>query len=288
MSKKWISIMVITLLAFILVGIRIYPDLEMKLETGLKQETTHVNENHNKNTIKEGKERSFPFRTKEEEELAGHSPDKFKIVEKMYFSLSTIHHAYGAFQFRNSELDNMSYVEFYVDYDQKRSRESYKEIGKEAIKAEEILLKDSMLLRQKPLEKIYNRKPLEDRSTSVYANIVTNSEWYMLIYNNYSDWEFKEGEKFGLPVYLIKGNIKEDISESLMGPFTMIVSKETGALLDLKCYQQEDEPTLTVTVEDIKINEGLPEDVFHLDVSDGRELPNLEYNISDLTGYEGK
>jgi outer membrane lipoprotein-sorting protein len=286
--KNLLIIFFITILALILLGIKVYPNVISQLEKESNSNSLIEDNRKEKDLQKVTKADSFPFRTEEEEELASHNPNKFQIVKRMYNSLDTIHNAYGSFQYRSSEMDNMSHVKFYVDYDQKLGRESFKEMKGKVIKSEEVLIKDSILLRQKPTEKIYNRKPLENRRTSIYSTIVTNSEWYILIYNNYQDWEFKEGEKFGLPVYLIEGNIREATSEELAGPFTMVVSKETGALLDLKCYQKGDKSTLTVTVEEIKINEGVSEEVFYLDINSDRELPNLEYNISDLNNYQKK
>jgi len=106
---------------------------------------------------------------------------------------------------------------------------------------------------------------------------IIGSEIWMNIYNNYDDWEFTEGEKLGLAAYMIEGSISKEHSEMLEGPFTMVVSKETGIILDAKFYGKSKEPMVNIEVEKIHLNEGNPEDVFHVDLTNNKEVSAEEY-----------
>ncbi|WP_041844640.1 hypothetical protein [Caldibacillus thermoamylovorans] len=68
-----------------------------------------------------------------------------------------------------------------------------------------------------------------------------------------------------MPAFLIKGTISKDKSETLAGPFTMTVSKETGALLDWKCYEENEKVGFSITVQNLSINKDIPDDIFVLD-----------------------
>ncbi|PLR78605.1 hypothetical protein CU633_05090 [Bacillus sp. V3-13] len=221
--------------------------------------------------------------------LAQQNPDKFSILKKLYFSSKYIHNAHGEFEFSYSDPDNIQRVQFYADFDNGKNRTKYEEYqGSNLIASENSLLKNGTLLRQNPEKNIYNKKVITGNDYFLgYSQYIFDSEWFILLRNNYTDWEYREAEQFGMPVYEIDGEISESISQRLAGPFTMTVSKDTGALLDLKCYGKGNEPIVTVTVKNISINKGVPEDVFHLEVS-GVELPNFDYNIADIENYQEK
>ena len=291
MVKKVLPIVAITLLGLVLLGIKIYPELKGKWD---EQQIANIQgkEQPNKKDSKmkdRPQKKTFPFNLKEEEEFAKKYPEQFAIVEKMYFSLDYIHNAYGEFEFQYSGDDPIKRVEFHVDFENQQNRVKIEELqdGK-VMNTENVLVKDGVILRQKIEDKIFNEKPSTDNNISYINDIVTNSEWFVLIYNNYPDWQYKEGVHFNMPVYLIEGEISKSTSESLAGPFTMMISKETGALLDIKCYGQGDKPLLNVTVENITLNQGVKEEVFNLDVSGNKELSNLDYNMSDIENYQEK
>ena len=105
-----------------------------------------------------------------------------------------------------------------------------------------------------------------------------------MIYNNYPDWSYKVGTKEGMPVYLIKGVIKSNISTNVAGPFTMVVSKDTGALLDLKCYGHHNKVVFYVSSKNLKINQGIPNEkqVFKLNVSGDKKLSFPDFNSHSL------
>ncbi|HEY4554142.1 MAG TPA: hypothetical protein VIG80_13205, partial [Bacillaceae bacterium] len=135
----------------------------------------------------------------------------------------------------------------------------------------------------------YNRKPAESgKEIGLHTDLITSSEWQVLIYNNYSNWSYKEGTQFGMPVYHIEGTIPSSTSNNLAGPFTMTVAKETGALLDLKCYGNEGNPILSIDVKDITINQGISDDIFVLDVSGDHEVSNYEFNMRGIEDSEEK
>ncbi|KIO65720.1 hypothetical protein B4064_1188 [Caldibacillus thermoamylovorans] len=45
----------------------------------------------------------------------------------------------------------------------------------------------------------------------------------------------------------------------------MTVSKETGALLDWKCYEENEKVGFSITVQNLSINKDIPDDIFVLD-----------------------
>ena len=57
----------------------------------------------------------------------------------------------------------------------------------------------------------------------------------------------------------------------------MTVAKDTGALLDLKCYGHGNKAIFFVTGNNIKINKGIQNSVFQLDVSEDKKLPFDEF-----------
>lgn len=90
-----------------------------------------------------------------------------------------------------------------------------------------------------------------------------------------------------MPVYKIKGTIPSNISEDLQGPFTMVVSKSMGALLDLKCYGQKDRVIFFMTCKSIEINKGLDPKVFHLNLSGNKQVSGEKFGQTSVNNVDG-
>jgi hypothetical protein len=309
MIKKWLPAIFLTFLTIVLVGIKVYPEVKSKIFKD--EELVSSNENLDSDSITEEspldndekhrgyKEDTFPFRTEVERKLAEAYPDQFHIVEKMYYSWDYIDNAQGEFEIMQAKINSKTRGNFYVDFENGRNRATSEQIQDgQVVETLHFLLNDGMITRQMSEKSIYVKEPVENnpRANAEYLynhfigiinSYVLNSEWYALIYSNYTDWQYEETEFLGMPAYFIEGTISNRISESLEGPFTMIVSKETGALLDLQCYGKSDEPIYSVTVKNLQINQGVPDNVFHLDVTGSREVDNTEFNLSGV-GYTGE
>ncbi|PLR78604.1 hypothetical protein CU633_05085 [Bacillus sp. V3-13] len=300
MIKQVLPIILVTLLALVLLGIKIYPSVvnksaseknvvvnnnERPVEVSEAEKFVKINESvrFNKTHRDPLKEEQFPFQMKTEEEFAKKYPDQFHIVEKMFYSWDYIQNAQGEFEFGYPLDGEMMHFQFHVDFDKKKNRSQYQIINDgKVIETENVLLKDGIAISQIPEKNIFTKEVITDNERhylGVYNQEVTNSEWFVLIYNNYPDWHYKEGEQFGMPVYLIEGELTKKTSEFLAGPFSMTVSKETGALLGLKCYGQQNEPVLSLTVKNIEINKGIPDDKFYLDVTGSKELSKKDYGL---------
>ncbi|MDC3414320.1 hypothetical protein NC797_14910 [Aquibacillus sp. 3ASR75-11] len=309
MLKKLLPIFLVTLLALLLVGIKFYPELkdmmvneddyEAQGNKELIKDADSSSETNEKPEIDSAKHKDktkpekFPFREKAEEELAKKYPDKFNIAKKMYYAWDYIDNAQGEYEYGSPNIGDIQQVQFYVDFVKKKNRAKYERLqdGK-VTETINLLLKDSNAIRQKPKTNIFTKEPVttdnQQRYIGLFNSVITNSEWYTLVYNNYSDWNYKVDEKYGMPVYQIEGELSEKKSEDLAGPFTMVVSKDTGALLALKCYGQDNEVILYLKAKEIKINQGVSDDVFQLDVSGDKEVSNKEFNLSGIENYEKK
>ncbi|WP_164668169.1 hypothetical protein [Virgibacillus doumboii] len=225
-------------------------------------------------------------------------PDKFQIVKKKRNSRDYVNSALGVYEYFPSP-GSKNRVEFYVDFQRNKNRVTYMDItNRKVTETLHYLFEYNVVLRKKEEDHIFNRKTLKESyhddmqffiesHTNKFNGQIFDSEWDFL-YQNYENWTYVEGEKFGMPVYEIEGTVTEDISPELVGPFTMTISKETGALLDLKAYGSRDKPFVSLTVKEIKLNQGIPDDVFILDVSGYKELPNKEFNISGIENYQEK
>ncbi|TGA96896.1 hypothetical protein E4665_13620 [Sporolactobacillus shoreae] len=293
--KKWIPIVVITLLALILAGIKIYSTYpEAVTSLFHNNEGTNSPSSINKGTVTKSKHRdsskgsTFPFNTESDKQLAKKYPDKFSIVNKMYYAWDYIHNAQGSYQWGHSK-DEMNQINFYVDFDHHKNRATNKqyENGKVVETTDVLFNRDSALLKR-PEQKIYTKDTpkrirgqsvgdFEDQYIGMFNQMVTSSEWWSLLFSNYTNWNYKEGTQFGMPVYQIKGTIPSNVSEDLQGSFTMVVSKNTGALLDLKCYGQKNRVIFFVTIGGIRINKGVDPKVFHLDISGNKQVSFKEY-----------
>lgn len=317
MNKKWFPIIVVTVLALVLVGIKIYPDVYPIISNTFSndshsdansnsddkgQEVTNKDENnvedeeaisHTEEHRNPLLEATFPFTREENEKFAKKHPDQFAIVNKMYYAWDYIDNVQGIVEYGDSE-DYMTRTEFSVNFEKKKNRSKSERIeGGEVIETHNLLLKDNVAIRELVEENIYNEStPEDDRFESetnfvtqflgMHHSAVTSSEFHTLIYDNYPDWTYEEGTKDGKPVYDIEGTIAKDKSNNLEGPFTMTVSKETGALLAFTSYDENNDINYFVRTEDIQINEGIenPDAVFQLDVSDDKEVSNKDYNLS--------
>lgn len=301
MLKKFLPVVLITVLALVLIGIKYYPSLlghfsnrnsdNLSAKMGEIPNSEGDVQHRNKFLGK-----TFPFSRKEDEELAKKHPDQFQIVNKMYYSWDYIHNAQGEVEYGHPSAGDMFHVKFSVDFDKKKSWAKSEQLNDgKVIETENILLNHDEGTRQLVEKKFFSKEPIKnnprdnaDDLENYYLGFgsinVTNSQWYVLLYNNYSDWHYTVGTAFGMPVYQIEGKISYNISNSLAGPFTMTVSKDTGALLDLKCYGQANKVIESVTVRNIQINKGIPNEqkIFRLNVSGNRELSVKDFNLSGV------
>jgi hypothetical protein len=294
MFKKILPIFFVTLLALILIGIKVYPTLKSKYmaEENAINKDAGSPAKENTQHIDKVKEPEFPFAMKAEEDFARKYPKQFEIVKKMYYSWDYIRNAQGVFEYGYESKGEMAHITFYLDLVKKRNKADYvKAKSGKVVEEINLLYKDGIAIRQKPNQNLFTKDTdmnKQNHYLSLFNDVVINSEWFMLIYNNYPDWSFKEGNQFGMPVYQIEGEITNSTSEVLAGPFTMTVSKETGALLDLKAYGNSKEAILTLDLKEISINKGIGEGIFQLDTSGGKEVSNHDFNISGIENYQEK
>jgi hypothetical protein len=294
MFKKILPIFFVTLLALILIGIKVYPTLKSKYmaEENAISKDDGSPAKENTQHIDPVKESEFPFAMKAEEDFARKYPAQFEIVKKMYFSWDYIRNAQGVFEYGDESRGEVAHITFYLDLAKMSNKADYKKTrnGKE-VEEINLLYKDGIAIRQKPDQGLFNRdsdRNKQNHYLSLFNDVVINSEWFMLIYNNYPDWSFKEGNQFGMPVYQIEGEITNSTSEVLAGPFSMTVSKETGALLDLKAYGNSKESIVFLDLKAISINKGIEEGIFQLDTSGKKEVSNLDFNVSGIENYQEK
>ncbi|RYL87303.1 hypothetical protein [Sporolactobacillus sp. THM19-2] len=308
--KKWLPVPLITILVLVLAGIKIYstyPEAVAALIPYNKETSSNVSIEKNAKKGSEAKiykhrdiakEKTFPFHTESEKQLAKKYPEQFNIVNKMYYSWDYIHNAQGKYSWGYPKRE-MSQAEFYVDFDHHKNRVTNKqyENGK-VVETTDVLFNRDIAISQRLEQKIYrkdtpkdpnytNKEQFERDHIGLYNQWVTSSEWFSLLFNNYTNWDYQEGTQLGMPVYKMKGTIPSTISESLQGRFTMVVSKDTGTLIDLKCYGQEDRVIFFVTCEEIQINKGIDPRVFNLDVSGHKQVSGREFgerSVNNTTG----
>ncbi|TCP29945.1 hypothetical protein EV207_10739 [Scopulibacillus darangshiensis] len=295
MKKKLLPIFLVSCLSLILLGIKVYPKLSTTLENTFNDKDTSTEvqgkqgNDPTKNNIQHRNKLlsvTFPFETKEREKFAKEHADQFNIVKKMYYSWDYIRNVQGEFEWGDPGGETF-YNKFYVDFIKKKNHAKNERLKKgKVIETQNLLFKDNVAILQMPKKGIFTKKSIEEYKggsaeafeadyLGAFNRMVTNSEWFTLIYDDYKNWTYKEGEKFGIPVYEIKGEIPKNKSNSLTGPFTMVVSKRTGVLLDLKCYGDGNNIKFFVTARNIEINKGIKNDVFNLDVSGNKEVSNL-------------
>ncbi|MCM3734262.1 hypothetical protein M3215_00020 [Bacillus cytotoxicus] len=314
MLKKAMPAVLITVLALLLVVINYYPQIQemwmnKKTEEAVETQTKPEKEN-GKSTKKHRLDRNplepdkMDAPPEDMKEMAKKYPDKFEIVKKMYYSLDYIDNAQGKFEWGFS--GDTSRIQFSVDFVKNKNKVQKEKIqGDKVIEVENLLvnLNDEVLISQLPKKNVHNimRKKDQPFPGVIDGNILTGNrmilqtEWDDMLYD-FTRWEYKEETQYGMPVYQIKGEIKKnsDIrydengkpnesikgsSDSLAGPFTMVVSKDTGALLDFKCYKSDNAVKFFVTASEIQLNKGIAneEKVFQLDLSNSKELPWEEY-----------
>lgn len=245
--------------------------------------------NNSKHRSKIRTEKSF--REYVNQSLGKKHPDKYHIVKKMYFSLDYIHNAQGEFIWGDPIRGSTSHAKFYIDFDEKKSLRKVRDLKNGKVtQTTNSFVRKSVLTKELPKKHIFYKGPVKSDNTLgsmlVAGGVVTQSQWFVRIANDYSQWHYKVGKKFGMPVYEIKG------IDHLNRPFTMTVSKDTGALLGLKSYDKKNKDKLTffITVKNIKINEGIRNSVFHLDVSGDKEMPWEKYisQINEAHKFKGQ
>ncbi|MCM3738560.1 hypothetical protein M3215_22985 [Bacillus cytotoxicus] len=313
MLKKAIPAVLITVLALLLVVIHYYPQMQevwisKKTQEAVETQVEPTKENGkstkkhrlDRNPLEPGKMESPP---EEMKEMAKKYPDKFEIVKKMYYSLDYVDNAEGKYEW--GFPDDISRAKFSVDFVKNKNKVQTEKIqGDKVIEVENILanINDEVLIRQLPKKNVHNITRKKDqpvpgviaRSILTGNSLILQTEWNVMLYD-FTSWEYKEATQYDMPVYQIKGEIKkiENVehdengklnaiggrSDLLAGPFTMVVSKDTGALLDFKCYRSDNTVKFFVTASEIQLNKGIAneEKVFQLDLSNSKELPWEEY-----------
>lgn len=235
-----------------------------------------------------------------EKQYAEKYPNKFHIVKTMYFSLNHINNIEGEFEWGHPKDGGTERVHFYVDYDKKMdfATDDMFQDGK-LIQSENRLIKNGEGITQLPEKHIFTKSHLNKTSENHYDaksdqyeekvkldtghSFVTNSEWVTFLLNNYKNWTYSVGNKFGIPVYYIKG------VDHLERPFTMTVAKDTGALLELESYNKNDKKVdFYIKVKAIQINKGVPEGVFQLNLSGNKELSWKEFMPKTVEGSQPK
>lgn len=224
-----------------------------------------------------------------ESDLANKYPNKFNIVKKMYYARNNLQNAQGEFEFGAAYTDRM-HVQFYADYS-KKMKLSHQETIKngKVIGGENLILKKGVITLQSLNKNIFVKKPLKNEAqrtgssvnyeeSEVFSNEVTDSEWYIEIYNNYANWSYKTSNKLGMATYEIKG------VDKLKRQFTMTLAKDTGILLNFKLYNRHHDLIYFIHVMDVRINKGVPSAIFHLNLSDDHEVPWEEF-IKNSVGY---
>lgn len=306
MRKKWLSISLVTLLAVLLIGIKIYqthpeyfPEFKSAASQDKVDETSEIDWKAQEEFEQEQKdlppeehrfeymEGTFPFATVDQKKFAEKYPDKFSIVKKMFYSPDYIDNAEGEFVEGNAEDGLKRKVSFYVDFVNKKNREEVTQIEEgKVVETQRNLFENGIEILEMPAKHLFTKKTIKDdrisNSMTLNNHSVTDSGiGWNRIYNNYPDWDYTENTKFGMPVYQIEG-MRENIKGKT--PFTMTVAQKTGALLSLKEYDKDDKDKLTFyqTVKSIKINQGVSDDVFQLDVSNDKEVTFKEYLINTL------
>ncbi|RYL87302.1 hypothetical protein [Sporolactobacillus sp. THM19-2] len=298
--KKWLPVALITILVLVLAGIKIYstyPEAVAALIPYNKETSSNVSIEKAAEKGAETKtyahrdpfkEKTFPFHTESEKQLAKKYPEHFNIVKKMFYSWDYIHNAQGKYSLGDSK-GYMIKIEFYVDFDKHKNRAIEKQYeNRKIVETTDLLFNRDTAVLKRLGQKIYtedtpernargNISQFEIHYIGMFNQMVTNSEQFDILLNNYPNWNFEEETQFGMPVYKIKGTIPSNKSEMLHGPFTMVVSKDTGALLDLKCYGQENRVIFFVTSEGIQINNGVDSTAFRLDVSGYKQVSFKEY-----------
>lgn len=310
MLKKIIPITVVTLLAILLILVKTKPDLIESIIHPKKNDALIANSQNitkskeHKNRFKNHKEKTFPFHSKEEKEMAKKYPEQFRIINKMFYSWDYIHTAQGSYEWGSPDKEIYRGT-FYVDLDQKKNL-LFEEIEKngKTVEQTQFLYKDGVAIQYLPAKNIYTKKYLKrktaDKADQVYQedewiglgnSWVTESEHYQFLYH-YPDWSYKEGHQYGMPVYQIKGTIAKKISETMEGPFTMTISKETGALLDFRCFGQNDNLIFYLKTKDIKLNQHFEkgEGTFQLNTTGSKELSWQKYrsNLYSFKNYQEK
>ena len=209
MVKKKLAAVCVTILAVVLILLKFDPSFIHNIGTQKKSSANTTATDHNKVMTSENakhrdftREATFPFEDKEREQFAKKYPKKFAIVKKMFYSWDYIHNAQGEYEWGHPN-DGIYKGEFYVDLDHGKNLLKQQIISNgQVVEKENILLKNKVGLRQLPNKNIYSKEKIEDnRKGSAEANelgylqvgntVITESEWYALIYNDYPNWSYK-------------------------------------------------------------------------------------------------
>lgn len=68
----------------------------------------------------------------------------------------------------------------------------------------------------------------------------------------------------------------------------MVIAKDTGVILDTKIYGKGKEAERSTTVEEIHINEGVPEGAFNIDLNGYQEVSVEDYIKDIVDSFEKK
>lgn len=294
--RKILPIVVITLLVLVLVGIKYYPHITQLFTDDKSNDSISLSKSdHSASSTNKKHENPFlsdtyPFGSEDAEKFAKEHPKKFNIVKKMHYAWDNLKNVQGEFEWGYTGGETF-HVSFCLDLMEGKNRVTLKrKSGDKIMEITNLLFKDGIAIRQRPEKNIYTKQNTNDDKGNYYHYLqwsnttVTSSQWSKLIYDNYPDWSYHVAEENGMQVYKIKGNISKSTSEAAAGPFQMTVAKNTGVLLDLKTYGNDNQVDLFVRTKNLKINKGIKneKEVFQLDVSGNKKVSNKTFNLSSV------
>lgn len=214
---------------------------------------------------------------------AKQNPKKFQIVKMMYNSWNHVHNIQGQFEIGYPQMNAKGETTFYLDLDHQKNfvNQQFKKKGKLSY-LEKVLYQKHKITLERPKQKVYTDWPIQKSQSgnfNVYQALnfsdgnLMNSLWYGKLENNYQNWNYTEGTKLGMSVYVIQGTQKGV-------PFKMTIAKNTGVLLSFKQYDYKNHKVLSgyMTVKQIKINKGIPASQFQLNVSGDKKDSFYDYS----------
>ncbi|MFE7152233.1 hypothetical protein, partial [Heyndrickxia sporothermodurans] len=192
-------------------------------------------------------------------EANSESPDKEKIVLKMLDSIDYFKDLQGEVEEYDKKYDQKTTYKFAVDVVNKRGiattftnntpedtivilRKEDKKImydeKKHTYKTYKLLedTKNEEISKQSATERLISDNRMDDDFGRVARNVV-HSELSLLL-KDFDSWNYSEATFSGIPSYKLTGVIDEKVSNSLAGKFEMIVTKNSGLVLDFKSYDE--------------------------------------------------
>ncbi|KYC92937.1 hypothetical protein MXL46_16105 [Heyndrickxia sporothermodurans] len=221
-------------------------------------------------------------------EANSESPDKEKIVLKMLDSIDYFKDLQGEVEEYDKKYDQKTTYKFAVDVVNKRGiattftnntpedtivilRKEDKKImydeKKHTYKTYKLLedTKNEEISKQSATERLISDNRMDDDFGRVARNVV-HSELSLLL-KDFDSWNYSEATFSGIPSYKLTGVIDEKVSNSLAGKFEMIVTKNSGLVLDFKSYDENNTVKYYIKTRNIKIDRGLDKNIFYKEVS---------------------